>query len=152
VHHRTKLTERHASEQHAAKCFLRYAHVLTVQAGYSALANARCNIKERLARYLLMARDSLDDNEMILTHEFLAVTLGVQRAGITRTLQSFEFNGLVETAYGSVTVKDREGLEKCANEALCASALGAALVLESWARVLGRFRALRLRRMVLNQH
>jgi CRP-like cAMP-binding protein len=97
------------------KCFLRYAHVFTVQAGYTALANARGNIKERLARYLLMARDRLDDNEMMLTHEFLAVTLGMQRAGITRTLQSFESNGLVETAYGSLTIKDREGLEECAN-------------------------------------
>jgi len=62
-----------------------------------------------------MARDRLDDNEMMLTHEFLAVTLGMQRAGITRTLQSFESNGSVETAYGSVTIKDREGLEECAN-------------------------------------
>jgi len=97
------------------KCFLRYAQVFTVQAGYTALANARGNIKERLARYLLMARDRLDDHEMILTHEFLAVTLGVQRAGVTRTLQSFESEGLVETAYGSVTIKDREGLEDCAN-------------------------------------
>src|SRR5215471_8210656 len=34
------------------KCFLRYAEVFTVQAGYTALANARGNIKERLARYL----------------------------------------------------------------------------------------------------
>jgi hypothetical protein len=41
--------------------------------------------------------------------------VGVQRAGVTRTLQSFESEGLVETAYGSVTIKDREGLKECAN-------------------------------------
>jgi CRP-like cAMP-binding protein len=97
------------------RCLLRYAHVFTVQVGYTALANARGDIKERLARYLLMARDRLDDDEMLLTHEFLALILGVRRAGVTRTLQSFETKGLVETAYGSVTVKDREGLEECAN-------------------------------------
>jgi CRP-like cAMP-binding protein len=96
-------------------CLLRYAHVFTVQAGYTALASARGNIKERLARYLLMARDRLDGDEMMLTHRFLSVTLGLQRAGITRTLQSFESEGLIGTAYGSVTIKDRKGLEECAN-------------------------------------
>ena len=97
------------------KCFLRYAHVFGVQSGYTALANARGNIEERLARWLLMSRDRVDDDEMLLTHEFIALMLGVRRAGVTGALQAFEGKGLIETARGSVTVKDRDGLEESAN-------------------------------------
>lgn len=97
------------------RCFLRYAHVFTVQTGYTALANARGNIEERLARWLLMTRDRVDGDELLLTHEFIALMLGVRRAGVTGALQAFEGRGLIATARGSVTMKDRDGLEEFAN-------------------------------------
>jgi len=62
-----------------------------------------------------MARDRLDSDEMIITHEFLALMLGVRRAGVSEALQAFEKRGLVKTARRSVTIMDREGLEECAN-------------------------------------
>lgn len=64
------------------RCLLRYAHAFGIQAHYTALANARGNIGERLARWLLMARDRLDSDEMLLTHEFLAL------AGATEAIRS----------------------------------------------------------------
>jgi CRP-like cAMP-binding protein len=108
---------RRAMDQSATvlKCFLRFAHVFGVQAGYTALANARGNIEERLARWILMTRDRVDDDELILTHEFIALMLGVRRAGVTGALQAFEGKGLITTARGSVTVTDRDGLEESAN-------------------------------------
>jgi len=97
------------------RCLLRYAHAFSIQANYTALANARGCIGERLARWLLMARDRLDSDEMILTHEFLALMLGVRRAGVSEALRAFEQRGLVRTGRGSVTIMDRDGLEECAN-------------------------------------
>jgi CRP-like cAMP-binding protein len=97
------------------KCFLRYAHIFGVQSVYTALANARGSIEERLARWLLMTRDRVDGDEMLLTHEFIALMLGVRRARVTTALQAFEGRGLIETARGCVTVKDRDGLEESAN-------------------------------------
>jgi CRP-like cAMP-binding protein len=97
------------------KRFLRYAHVFAVQSGYTALASARGNIEERLARWLLMTRDRVDDDEMVLTHEFVALMLGVRRAGVTGALQAFESKALITTARGSVTIRDRDGLEEAAN-------------------------------------
>jgi CRP-like cAMP-binding protein len=97
------------------KSFLRYAHVFGVQSDYTALANARGNIEERLARWLLMSHDRGEGDRMLLTHEFIALMLGVRRAGVTGALQGFEGKGLVATARGSVTVKDRDGLKDCAN-------------------------------------
>ena len=57
----------------------------------------------------------MDDDGVLLTHEFIALMLGVRRAGVTGALQDFEGKGLIKTARGRVTVKDRDGLEECAN-------------------------------------
>jgi CRP-like cAMP-binding protein len=94
---------------------LLYVHAFGVQANYTALADAQGSIKERLARWLLMAHDRLDSHELKLTHELLALMLSVRRAGVTEALAAFEVRGLVETARGSVTIIDRKGLEECAN-------------------------------------
>jgi CRP-like cAMP-binding protein len=95
------------------EAFLRYAHTFFVQAAHTALANARGRLEQRLARWLLMAHDRLPGDALRLTHEFLALMLGVRRAGVTIALQHLESEGLVSTARGLVTVVDRAGLEKC---------------------------------------
>lgn len=97
------------------KVLLRFAHVFGVQAGFTALANARGNIPERLARWLLMARDRLDSDRMLLTHDYLALMLGVRRAGVTGALQDFERRALISTARGAVTILNRRALEDCAD-------------------------------------
>jgi CRP-like cAMP-binding protein len=96
-------------------CLMRYAHAFSVQTGHTALANARGKIEERLSRWLLMAHDRLERDELHLTHEFLAVMLGVRRADVTAALHQLEFSALISTARGCVTVLDREGLEESAN-------------------------------------
>ena len=93
---------------------MRYAHVFAVQAGHTALANAQGKIEERLARWLLMAHDRLDD-ELHLTHEFQSIMLGVRRAGVTTALHQLEKLALISTTRGCVTVLDRHGLEESAN-------------------------------------
>jgi CRP-like cAMP-binding protein len=98
-----------------ARWLLRYAHVFAIQSGHTALANAHGKIEERLARWLLMAQDRLDSDELVLTHEFLSLMLGVRRAGVTIALQQLESQGLVGTARGSVTILDRDGLQEAAN-------------------------------------
>jgi CRP-like cAMP-binding protein len=97
-----------------ARCFQRFAHVFAVQASYTALANAQGTIEERLARWLLMAQDRLGSDVLELTHEFLALMLGVRRAGVTTALQHFEAKAAIHTARGAVTIMDRGTLEECA--------------------------------------
>jgi CRP-like cAMP-binding protein len=93
----------------------RYAHSVAIQIGATALASARGNIEERLARWLLMAHDRMQTDELVMTHEFLALMLAVRRPGVTVALQELESRGLIETARGAVTVLDRDGLEECSN-------------------------------------
>jgi hypothetical protein len=54
---------------------LRYVHVFLVQTASTVLANCRSTIAEHLARWLLMAWDRVDGNDITLTHDFLAICL-----------------------------------------------------------------------------
>jgi len=85
-----------------------------MQASHTALANGRSTISERLARWLLMAHDRLDGDGLPLTHEFLAVMLGVRRAGVTMAIQQLEAAALVKTERRLIVVTDRKGLETLA--------------------------------------
>lgn len=62
---------------------LKAAYAFQAQVAQTALANGRSKIEERLCRWLLMADDRIDGEELPLTHEFLSLMLGVQRSGVT---------------------------------------------------------------------
>jgi CRP-like cAMP-binding protein len=96
---------------------LQYAHAFLMQTGYTALANGRSKIEERLARWLLMAHDRIDGDTLTLTHEFLSVMLGVRRPGVTHALNLLENAGLIDAHRGVITIIDREGLEESSNGA-----------------------------------
>lgn len=95
--------------------FLHYAQAFVVQTAHTALANGRGKLEERLARWLLMAHDRLDGDELPLIHEFLALMLAVRRPGVTVALQALEKDGLIDRKRGYIQVTDREGLEEAAN-------------------------------------
>jgi len=93
-----------------SKLFIRYTRSLGVQTTYTALASAQIKIEERLARWILMVHDRMDDNSFFVTHEFLGMMLGVQRPGVTIALQTLELKHLIGSHRGEVLVKDRTGL------------------------------------------
>lgn len=95
-------------------CLL-FAHINTVQSYYTALANAKGTLEERLARWLLMAQDRLGSFELRLTHEFLALMLGVRRAGVTVAVERFQSRGVITAARGMIRVINRDELIQCAN-------------------------------------
>jgi len=93
---------------------LKSAHGFLIQTAHTALANGRAKLEQRLARWLLMALDRLTTDTVQLTHEFLAVMLGVRRAGVTVAIHGFERRGLVTTKRGQLTVVNRHGIEQIA--------------------------------------
>ena len=97
---------------------LRYAHTFLIQATQTAKANARSSLDERLARWLLMAHDRLETDDLNITHEFLSVMLlGVRRSGVTVALNLLEGTALISINRGVVTIVDRKGLKAAANGA-----------------------------------
>jgi len=93
---------------------LKYVQVFMVQTTHTAIANARAQIDRRLARWLLMAHDRTGDKALPLTHEFLALMLGVRRPGVTEALQSLKRQKLIETRRNQIIVLNRNGIEKMA--------------------------------------
>ena len=110
---------RDAMDQSATlrRTLLRYAHSFFIQTSYTALTNGRSKVDERLARWLLMAQDRLQDDELPLTHEFLAIMLGVRRPGVTIALRNLGSQGLIQAKRGVIRIVDRAGLEKASNGA-----------------------------------
>jgi CRP-like cAMP-binding protein len=94
--------------------FLHFAQVFMTQAAQTAVANGRAKLDQRLARWLLMAHDRSEDDNVPLTHEFLSVMLGVRRASVTVALDGFKKRGLIEARRGGITVLERKAIEKIA--------------------------------------
>jgi CRP-like cAMP-binding protein len=92
---------------------LRYAQVFMIQIAATALADGRYKVEQRLARWLLMSQDRLGD-KLNLTHDFLALMLGVRRPSVTEALHVLEGEGMIKAARGLITIRSREKLEELA--------------------------------------
>ncbi|HEX4410786.1 MAG TPA: Crp/Fnr family transcriptional regulator [Xanthobacteraceae bacterium] len=95
---------------------LKYVQAFGVQTTHAAICNAHSRIDQRLARWLLMAHDRIGTDVLPLTHEFLALMLGVRRAGVTDALNVLRKQGLIAYVRGAITVRDRKGMERKAGE------------------------------------
>jgi CRP-like cAMP-binding protein len=93
-----------------------YAHLFVDQIVQTAACNRLHSLEERCCRWLLTAHDSALSDTFPLTHEFLAMMLGVQRAGVSIAAKLLQRAGLIEYRRGEVTVSDRAGLEDAACE------------------------------------
>lgn len=96
---------------------LRFVQALFAQTAYTALSNAMHKVDQRLARWILMCHDRVEDKEFQLTHEFMAMMLGVRRSSVTDALHILEGEHLIRSARGLVVIRDRPGLERFAGEA-----------------------------------
>lgn len=89
---------------------LRYVHTLLVQITQTAYAHASLSLEARLARWLLMCHDRTEGDELVLTHDFLSMMLGVQRAGVTLAIQNLEGAGRIRARRRRIEVLDRDKL------------------------------------------
>jgi CRP-like cAMP-binding protein len=90
---------------------LNYVHALLIQNTQTALCNIRHQLEERLCRWLLLASDRLDEKVVPVTHDQLAIILGVRRAGVTTTLAVLEGLGAVAKTRGAIGIVARDILE-----------------------------------------
>ena len=92
----------------------RYVQSLLVQVGQTVYANADLTVEARLARWILMIHDRLEQDELPLTHEVLSKMLGVRRPTVTTATHLLEGAGMIRARRGRITVVDREKLEDLA--------------------------------------
>ncbi len=96
---------------------LRFAHTVRLQSAETAISNGSQTIDRRLARWLLMYRDRTDTDDVSVTHKFLAIMLGVRRAGVTEAIHRLEGERLVKAKRSSLTILDRTRLNSFAGAA-----------------------------------
>jgi CRP-like cAMP-binding protein len=112
AHHLRQAMRKSAS---LTRLLLNFVNAFLIQTSHTALSNGTATIEERLARWLLMAHDRLDGNEIPLTHEFLSLMLGVRRAGVTLALNQLDRKGVIRLSRGRIEIVDRAGLINKAN-------------------------------------
>ena len=95
---------------------LRYAHALFNQVAQSAACNHFHTLQQRCCRWMLMTHDRMQSDQFLLTQEFLAMMLGVQRTGVSAAAGALQRAGLIRYSRGIVTILDRRGLRQRACE------------------------------------
>jgi CRP-like cAMP-binding protein len=103
----------------------RYVHFAVGHLAQTAACNRLHCLEERCCRWLLIAHDSARSDTFPLTHEFLAMMLGVQRTGVSLAANILQRAGLIRYTRGIVTIADRQALEATACE--CYAAIHAQL-------------------------
>jgi CRP-like cAMP-binding protein len=94
----------------------RYTQVVIAQMMQTTACNALHDVRQRCARWLLMTHDRMHERDFHLSHEFLAVMLGVHRPTVSVVAATLQEAGLIRYTYGRVMVLDRQGLEAAACE------------------------------------
>lgn len=94
----------------------RYTQVVIAQMMQSTACNALHDVEQRCARWLLMTHDRMHEQDFSLSHEFLAVMLGVRRPTVTLVAGTLQRAGLIRYTHGRVTVLERRNLEQAACE------------------------------------
>ena len=93
-----------------------YAQGFVTQISQSTACNRLHSAEQRLARWLLICRDRTGRNDLPMTHETMALMLGVRRATVTEAAGLLQRRGMIRYRRGLVSVLDRAGLEATACE------------------------------------
>jgi hypothetical protein len=82
---------------------------------FQILQSLACNglhtIAQRCCRWLLTTHDRMRGGELPLTHDLLAIMLGVRRASVSVALHDLQKRGCLLYSRGKIEVQDRKILE-----------------------------------------
>ena len=95
---------------------LRYMQTLMNQISQTAACNSFHSVEQRCCRWVLMTQDRVESDSFPLTHEFLAIMLGVRCASVSEVAATLQKSGLIDYHRGQITIRDRLGLEAASCE------------------------------------
>ena len=125
------LLEREAGRSPTLQRLLKlYAQAFMTQVAQSTACNRLHPAEKRLARWLLICRDRIGRDDIPITHETMAVMLGVRRATVTEAAGTLQRGGLIRYRRGVLSIVDRPRLESASCECY-------AIVREEFDRLLG---------------
>jgi CRP-like cAMP-binding protein len=84
----------------------RHLQLVLMQTSQSGACNAHHSVRQRLARWLLLARDALAQDQIAMPQQVLARLIGVRRATISECLKEIEQHSAVRTGRRLVEIRD----------------------------------------------
>ena len=104
------------STAHLQMTLSRYAVLQGMQIAQTVACNRLHTIEQRLARWLLMARDRVDSSMVKMTHDFLATVLGTNRPTVSHAAAALQKRKCITYVRGRIKVGNRKSLEASACE------------------------------------
>jgi CRP-like cAMP-binding protein len=98
------------------RLMLRFVQYQNLTSNQLIACNGQHDAVERLARWLLMVHDRVQEPELPLTQEFLGQMLGARRSTVTISASSLQSAGLIDYRRGHIRVLDRDRLADTACE------------------------------------
>jgi CRP-like cAMP-binding protein len=95
---------------------VRHEQNVLAQSQQAAACNAKHNLNERLARWLLRVRDVTASDSFHLTQEFIAEMLGVGRTSVSIVAHTLQQAGMISYSRGNIKIDDLEALRDTACE------------------------------------
>src|SRR5215210_4380826 len=108
----TVLQEEFARGGTFQRLLLRYTQALMTQMSQTAVCNRLHSVEQQLCRWLLLSRDRLETDELVMTQELIANMLGVRREGVTHAASHLQEKGIIRYVRGHIHILDRSGLER----------------------------------------
>lgn len=94
------------------RLLLRRLAIRSVALAQNAACNRLHNVKQRLARWLLLTHDRLDSDLIRTTHDFLSRMVGTDRPSVTLALAELERERIIRPSRGSILIENRRKLEQ----------------------------------------
>lgn len=98
------------------KLALDHARANAVQAEQGVACNVMHDVRQRLARWLLMTHDRTGSDTFPLTQDYMAAMAGVQRTTVSAIAGVLKREGVIDYARGVITIRDRAKLLRAACE------------------------------------
>ena len=98
------------------KLAFRYVQAQLVQSMQSTGCNAKHHLEQRLARWLLILADRVQNTSFKMSQEFLADMVGNTRSMVSRTAGMLKDEGLIDYTRGTIHILDVPALQKRACE------------------------------------
>ena len=93
------------------RLLLRHLGMRALKLAQNAACNRLHNVKERVARWLLLAHDRMDSDIVRITHDFLSKMVGTDRATVSIAASELERARVIRQGRASIAIVNRRKLE-----------------------------------------
>jgi CRP-like cAMP-binding protein len=97
---------------HFRDVLTQYSHALLIHCMRMTGCTGLHTLEQRCARWILETLDRVSADRFSITHEFLAMLLGVTRPSVSVAIEEFVRRGMLSVERGRILIRDRDGLLK----------------------------------------